>query len=211
MDPGISVICDVQNTLMTTSLRKYGTEEQKQKYLTRLATDTLGSFCLSEAGSGSDAFALKCKAEKKGSECVRYVRCVWWRTCRRCVLPHPYTHSTLGHACFSAPRTAPHRSYVLNGSKCWITNAKQAGLFLVMANVDPTKGHKGITAFLVDKSNPGLVVGKKEDKLGIRASSTCEARVVSSAQCPVPSVSFPVMLHCSPRTTRTPQAHRGSL
>ena len=96
----------------------------------------MGSFCLSEWGSGSDAFALKTKAEKKGDK------------------------------------------YILNGTKAWITNAKQAGLFVVMANVAPEKGYKGITAFVVDRENPGLTVGKPEKKLGINASSTCEVQLV---------------------------------
>ncbi len=110
---------------------QYGTEKQKQEWLPRLAKECLGSFCLSESGSGSDAFALKTRAEDKGDH------------------------------------------YVLNGSKSWITNAGEAELFIVMANVDPSKGYKGITAFLVDRKNPGLKINKKEDKLGIRASSTC--------------------------------------
>lgn len=132
VDPGFSVIVDVQNTLVIGVLMQYGTEEQKRTWLPRLAKDTLGSFCLSEASSGSDAFALKTKAELKGDQ------------------------------------------YVINGTKCWITNANDAGFFIVLANVDFSKGYKGITAFIVDKSNPGLRIGKKEDKLGIRASSTCE-------------------------------------
>eukprot|EP01132_Coremiostelium_polycephalum_P002224 gene2224-2741_t len=132
IDPAISVIVDVQNTLVNNCIMRYGTEEQKQKYLPKLATDTMASFCLSEWSSGSDAFALKTKAEKKGDH------------------------------------------YVLNGTKAWITNSKEAGVFIVMANVDPSQGYKGITAFIVDRDTPGLEIGKKEDKLGIRASSTCE-------------------------------------
>jgi alkylation response protein AidB-like acyl-CoA dehydrogenase len=134
VDPAISVIVDIQNTLINTSLMKYGSEELKRKWLPRLATDTLASFCLSEAGSGSDAFALKTRAEPQ----------------------------------------ADGESYLINGTKMWISNANEAGLFLIFANVDPSKGYKGITAFLVPAGTPGLTVGKKENKLGIRASSTCE-------------------------------------
>lgn len=132
VDPGVGVIVDVQNTLVNRIVVDFGTEEQKNKWLPRLATDTVGSFCLSEPSSGSDAFALKTKAELKGDQ------------------------------------------YVINGTKCWITNAKEAKFFIVLANVDFSKGYKGITAFIVDKENKGLRIGKKEDKLGIRASSTCE-------------------------------------
>eukprot|EP01104_Vermistella_antarctica_P006815 TRINITY_DN17515_c0_g1_i1.p1 TRINITY_DN17515_c0_g1~~TRINITY_DN17515_c0_g1_i1.p1 ORF type:complete len:419 (+),score=77.79 TRINITY_DN17515_c0_g1_i1:167-1423(+) len=132
VDPGVSVVVDVQNTLVNNAIIREGTEEQRQKYLPRLASDTLASFCLSEWGSGSDAFAMKTKAEKDGNE------------------------------------------WVINGSKAWITNANEAGLFLVMANVAPEKGYKGITTFIVERDNSGLSVAKKEPKLGIRASSTCE-------------------------------------
>lgn len=130
VDPSLSVCCDVQNTLVNNLFRFYGSKELQDKWLARLATDTVGSFCLSEAGSGSDAFALKTRAEKKGDH------------------------------------------YVLNGQKLWITNAGEAGVYLVMATVDPSKGYKGITCFVVERGNPGLELGKKEDKLGIRASST---------------------------------------
>lgn len=135
VDPSVSVMVDVQNTLVNIAIQGWGTEQQKEQYLPKLATNTLGSFCLSEWNSGSDAFALKTKAEKKGN------------------------------------------TYVLNGTKAWITNAKQAGLFIVMANIAPEKGYKGITAFLVERDNPGLIVGKAENKLGIRASSTCEVQL----------------------------------
>ncbi|XP_045438165.1 short/branched chain specific acyl-CoA dehydrogenase, mitochondrial isoform X2 [Pipistrellus kuhlii] len=131
VDASVALMCDVQNTVVNGLLRKHGTEEQKAAYLPQLATATVGSFCLSEAGAGSDSFALKTRAEKKG-----------------------------GH-------------YVLNGSKMWITNAREAGLFLVMANVDPSAGYRGITCFLVDRDTEGFHVGKAENKLGIRASSTC--------------------------------------
>jgi short-chain 2-methylacyl-CoA dehydrogenase len=131
-DPAVSVIVDIQNTLGVTSFRKFGSQKQQEEYLPRLATDTLVSFCLSEPGCGSDAFALKTKAEKKGDK------------------------------------------WVINGTKLWISNAKEAGLFIIFATIDPSLGYKGITAFLADADSPGLIVGKKEDKMGIRASSTCE-------------------------------------
>jgi alkylation response protein AidB-like acyl-CoA dehydrogenase len=132
VDPSVGVLVDVQNTLCINALIRWATEEQKKKYLTRLATDTIGSYALSEASSGSDAFALQTRAVKRGDD------------------------------------------YVLNGQKLWITNAKEAGLFIVFATIDPNAGYKGITAFLIEKGAPGFTLGKKEDKLGIRASSTCE-------------------------------------
>ncbi len=132
VDPSVGVMVDVQNTLSINALLRWGNEAQKKQYLPKLATDTVGAYALSEAGSGSDAFALETRAERKGD------------------------------------------SYVLNGQKLWITNAKEAGLFIVFATVDRGAGYKGITAFLVEKHFPGFAVGKKEDKLGIRASSTCE-------------------------------------
>lgn len=132
VDPAVGVLVDVQNTLVASALTRWATEEQKKKYLTRLATDTVGAYALSEAGSGSDAFALETRAERRGE------------------------------------------GYVLNGRKLWITNAKEAGLFIVFATVDANAGYKGITAFVVEKGSPGFTVGRKEDKLGIRASSTCE-------------------------------------
>ncbi|KAM9462556.1 short/branched chain specific acyl-CoA dehydrogenase, mitochondrial [Clarias gariepinus] len=131
VDPSISVLCDIQNTLINTLMIKLGTEEQKKKYLPRLASDTVGSFCLSEAGSGSDAFSLKTRAEKRGDH------------------------------------------YVINGSKMWISSAEYAGVFLVMANADVSAGYRGITCFIVDRDTEGLHIGKKENKLGLRASSTC--------------------------------------
>jgi alkylation response protein AidB-like acyl-CoA dehydrogenase len=132
VDPSVGVMVDVQNTLCINALIRWATEEQKKRYLTRLATDTIGSYALSEASSGSDAFALQTRAVKRGDD------------------------------------------YVLNGQKLWITNAKEAGLFIVFATIDPALGYKGITAFLVEKGAAGFTLGKKEDKLGIRASSTCE-------------------------------------
>jgi len=132
VDPSVGVLVDVQNTLCINALVRWATEEQKQKYLTRLATDTIGAYALSEASSGSDAFALQTRAVRRGDD------------------------------------------YVLNGQKLWITNAKEAGVFIVFATIDPAAGYRGITAFLVEKGAAGFSLGKKEDKLGIRASSTCE-------------------------------------
>jgi alkylation response protein AidB-like acyl-CoA dehydrogenase len=132
VDPAVGLVVDVQNTLAASALLRWGTDEQKHTHLPRLATDTVGAYALSEAGSGSDAFALQARAEKRGD------------------------------------------GYLLNGRKLWISNAKEAGLFIVFATVDASASYKGITAFLVEKGAPGLSVGRKEDKLGIRASSTCE-------------------------------------
>jgi butyryl-CoA dehydrogenase/short/branched chain acyl-CoA dehydrogenase len=132
VDPAVAVLVDVHNTLVVNALRRWATEEQKKHWLPKLATDTVGAYALSEAGSGSDAFALQTRAE-------------------------------------AAPG-----GYRLNGRKLWISNAREAGLFIVFATLDPAAGYKGITAFLVEKGTPGFTVGRKEDKLGIRASSTCE-------------------------------------
>src|ERR1700751_4687889 len=131
-DASAGVIVDVQNTLVNNALLRWTTEEQKKRYLPRMVADICGAYALSEAGSGSDAFALQTRAELKGND------------------------------------------YVLKGRKLWITNAKEAGLFVLFATVDPAAGYKGITAFIIEKDFPGFAVGKKEDKLGIRASSTCE-------------------------------------
>jgi butyryl-CoA dehydrogenase/short/branched chain acyl-CoA dehydrogenase len=132
VDASAGVIVDVQNTLVNNALLTWTTEEQKKRYLPRVTRDLVGAYALSEAGSGSDAFALQTRAELRGNE------------------------------------------YVLNGRKLWITNGKEAGLFVLIATTDAALGYKGITAFLVEKTFPGFGVGKKEDKLGIRASSTCE-------------------------------------
>jgi alkylation response protein AidB-like acyl-CoA dehydrogenase len=132
VDAAVSVVVDVQNTLVANAIRRWGSEDQRQKFLPRMAADTVGAYALSESGSGSDAFALKCRAEDKGDH------------------------------------------FLLNGQKLWITNAGEAGLFIIFATLDPALGYKGITAFLVERNTPGFTVGKKEDKLGIRASSTCE-------------------------------------
>jgi butyryl-CoA dehydrogenase/short/branched chain acyl-CoA dehydrogenase len=131
-DASAGVVVDVQNTLVNNALLRWGSAEQKKRYLPRMASETVGSYALSEAGSGSDAFALQTRADLHGND------------------------------------------YFLNGRKLWITNAKEAGIFILFATVNPTAGYKGITAFIVEKNTPGFTVGKKEDKLGIRASSTCE-------------------------------------
>ncbi|MBZ2185927.1 MAG: acyl-CoA dehydrogenase family protein [Bryobacter sp.] len=132
VDPSVSVCVDVQNTLVNNAIRHWGTPAQKRQWLPQLARDTVGSYALSEAGAGSDAFSLTTTA------------------------------------------TAAADGWVLNGQKLWITNAAEAGLFLVFATIDRSLGHRGIACFLVPRSAPGLTLGKKEDKLGIRASSTCE-------------------------------------
>jgi butyryl-CoA dehydrogenase/short/branched chain acyl-CoA dehydrogenase len=143
VDASSGVIVDVQNTLVNNALLRWTTDEQKRRYLPRMAVDTCGAYALSEAGSGSDAFALQTRAELKGSD------------------------------------------YVLNGRKLWFTNAKEAGIFILFATVDPAAGYKGITAFVIEKGTPGFSVGKKEDKLGIRASSTCELIL---EECKIPKI-----------------------
>jgi short-chain 2-methylacyl-CoA dehydrogenase len=132
VDASFGVFIDVQNTLVNNAIMRWANDPLKQKYLPRLTADLVGAYALSEAGSGSDAFALACRAADKGDH------------------------------------------FVLNGRKLWITNALEAGLFIVFANVNPDEGYKGITAFLIERDFPGFAVGRKEDKLGIRASSTCE-------------------------------------
>jgi short-chain 2-methylacyl-CoA dehydrogenase len=132
VDPSVGVCVDVQNTLVINALLRYGGEDIKHRYLPKLATATLGSYALSEAGSGSDAFAMAARAVDGGDH------------------------------------------WTLTGRKLWITNAAEADLFIVFANANPAAGYRGITAFLVERGFPGFTVGKKEDKLGIRASSTCE-------------------------------------
>ena len=132
VDPSVAVLVDVHNTLVINALMRWGSDEQTRKYLPRLAQGTVGAYALSEAGSGSDAFALATRATAQGG------------------------------------------GYVLNGRKLWITNGNEADLFIVFATVNPDAGHRGITAFLVERGLSGFTVGKKEDKLGIRASSTCE-------------------------------------
>jgi alkylation response protein AidB-like acyl-CoA dehydrogenase len=142
VDPSIGVFVDVQNTLCINAILRWGTDAQKRQYCPRLATKAVGAYALSEAGSGSDAFAMASRAREIGDE------------------------------------------FVLNGRKLWITNANEADLFIVFANVDPDAGYRGITAFVVERGFPGFSVGKKEDKLGIRASSTCELLL---EDCQVPS------------------------
>jgi alkylation response protein AidB-like acyl-CoA dehydrogenase len=132
VDPSIGVLVDVQNTLVVNALARWGHSDLKQRYLPRLAASSVGAYCLSEAGSGSDAFALQTRATPDGD------------------------------------------AYVLNGRKLWITNGNEADVFIVFANVNPEAGYRGITAFIVERGTAGFTVGKKEDKLGIRASSTCE-------------------------------------
>jgi len=132
VDPSAAVIVDVQNTLVNNAVLRWGNDEQKKRYLPRLASDTVGCYALSEAGAGSDAFALSTRAVDQGDH------------------------------------------YLLDGRKLWITNGAEAGLFILFATIDPEAGHRGITCFLVERDFPGFQVGKKEDKLGIRASSTCE-------------------------------------
>ncbi len=132
VDPSAAVIADVQNTIANNILLRWGNAELKRRYLPMLARDTLASFALSEAGSGSDAFALATRAVRDGDH------------------------------------------YRITGRKLWITNAAEAGLFFLFANANPEAGHRGITCFLIERETSGFQVGKKEDKLGIRASSTCE-------------------------------------
>jgi alkylation response protein AidB-like acyl-CoA dehydrogenase len=132
VDPSVGVLVDVQNTLVANAFLRWGNEDVKRRYLTKLAGGTVGAYALSEAGSGSDAFALTTRARQQGDE------------------------------------------YVLTGRKLWITNGNEADVFLVFATINPEAGYRGITAFVVERGFPGFTVGKKEDKLGIRASSTCE-------------------------------------
>jgi len=132
VDASAGVVVDVQNTLVNNAFLRWGSDEQKKRYLPKMTSDTVGAYALSEAGSGSDAFALQTRAQVEGSD------------------------------------------YVLNGRKLWITNGKEAGIFILFASVDPSAGYQGITAFIIEQNFPGFTVGKKEDKLGIRASSTCE-------------------------------------
>ena len=132
VDPSVGVFVDVQNTLVNNAILRWGDDGLKERYLPQLAAEKVGAYALSEAGSGSDAFALATKAERDGED------------------------------------------WVLNGQKLWITNGAEADLFVVFANADPEQGYRGITAFIVERDAPGFSVGKKEDKLGIRASSTTE-------------------------------------
>ncbi|MGH9349912.1 MAG: acyl-CoA dehydrogenase [Vicinamibacterales bacterium] len=132
VDPSVGVLVDVQNTLVVNALNRWGADDLKRRYLARLASGAIGAYALSEAGSGSDAFALATRAVERDDE------------------------------------------FVLTGRKLWITNGLEADVFIVFANANPEAGYRGITAFIVERGTPGFTVGKKEDKLGIRASSTCE-------------------------------------
>jgi len=142
VDPSVGVLVDVQNTLVINAILRWGNEQIKHRYLPKLASSVVGAYCLSEAGSGSDAFALSTRAVERGD------------------------------------------GYALTGRKLWITNGNEADVFIVFANVSPDAGYRGITAFIVDRGTPGFTVGTKEDKLGIRASSTCE---LLFEDCVVPS------------------------
>ena len=145
VDPSIGVLVDVQNTLVINALLRWGSDEIKRRYLPKMAANTIGAYALSEAGSGSDAFAMATRAAERDGD------------------------------------------WVITGRKLWITNGNEAGLFIVFANVNPEAGYRGITAFLVERGFPGFSVGKKEDKLGIRASSTCEL-VLEQAEVPAENV-----------------------
>ncbi|MEO6526145.1 MAG: acyl-CoA dehydrogenase family protein [Gemmatimonadaceae bacterium] len=149
VDAAAAIMLDVQNTLVNYPIARYGSDAQKSKYLTRLTTDTLGAYALSEPSSGSDAFGMATRAERRGG------------------------------------------SWVLTGRKMWITNGAEAGLFLVFANTDPAGGYKGITAFIVERDFAGFSVGRKEDKLGIRASSTTEL-ILDGVEVPEENVLGPV-------------------
>jgi alkylation response protein AidB-like acyl-CoA dehydrogenase len=149
IDAAAAIVCDVQNTLVNYPITQYGTEAQKAKYLPLLTSEVVGAYALSESGSGSDAFGLATRAEKRGDR------------------------------------------WLLRGQKLWITNGAEAGVFVVFANADPSAGYRGITAFIVERSFKGLSVGKKEDKLGIRASSTVEL-LLDDCEVPEENVLGPV-------------------
>ena len=149
VDASSAIVCDVQNTLVNYPITRYGTDAQKAKYLPMLTSDVVGAYALSESGSGSDAFGMSARAEKKGDR------------------------------------------WVLNGRKLWITNGAEAGVFVIFANANPPAGYKGITAFIVERDFAGFAVGKKEDKLGIRASSTTEL-LLDNCEVPEENVLGPV-------------------
>ena len=149
VDASAAIYVDVHNTLVNNALLRWANNEQKSRYFPRLTTNLLGAFALSEPGSGSDAFALATRAERKGD------------------------------------------GWALTGTKFWITNGAEAGLFIIFANADPSKGYKGITGFLVEKGFPGFSIGKKENKLGIRASSTTEL-ILDGCLVPAENVLGPV-------------------
>jgi alkylation response protein AidB-like acyl-CoA dehydrogenase len=149
VDAAAAIVCDVQNTLVNYPINRYGSDAQKAKYLPMLTSETIGAYALSESGSGSDAFGLATRAEKKGDR------------------------------------------WILNGQKLWITNGAEAGVFVVFANADPSAGYRGITAFIIERDSRGFAVGKKEDKLGIRASSTVEL-LLDGCEVPEENVLGPV-------------------
>ena len=149
VDAAAAIVVDVQNTLVNYPIARYGTDEQKSRYLPQLAGEKIGAYALSEPGSGSDAFGLATRAEQRGDR------------------------------------------FVLHGRKMWITNGAEAELFVVFANVNPAQGYKGITAFIIERDFPGFTVGKKEDKLGIRASSTVEL-ILDGCEVPAENVLGPV-------------------
>jgi alkylation response protein AidB-like acyl-CoA dehydrogenase len=149
VDGSAAIVCDVQNTLVNYPITRYGSDAQKSKYLPMLTSNTVGAYALSESGSGSDAFGLAARAERKGDR------------------------------------------WILNGQKLWITNGAEAGVFVIFANANPSAGYKGITAFIVERDFPGFAVGKKEDKLGIRASSTTEL-LLDNCEVPEDNVLGPV-------------------
>jgi alkylation response protein AidB-like acyl-CoA dehydrogenase len=149
VDASSAILVDVQNTLANYPIARYGTDEQKTRYLTKLTSDTVGAYALSEPGSGSDAFGLQSRAERRGDD------------------------------------------WILNGRKMWITNGAEAGIYVVFANADPAAGHRGITAFIIERGFKGFTVGRKEDKLGIRASSTTEL-ILDGCTVPAENVLGPV-------------------
>jgi len=149
VDASAAIVCDVQNTLVNYPITRYGSEAQKAKYLPMLTSEVVGAYALSESGSGSDAFGMTARAEKKGDR------------------------------------------WLLNGRKLWITNGAEAGVFVIFANANPSAGYRGITAFIVERDFPGFAVGKKEDKLGIRASSTTEL-LLDNCEVPEENVLGPV-------------------
>jgi len=149
VDASSAIIVDVQNTLVNYPIGRYGDDAQKERYLSKLTRDTVGAYALSEPGSGSDAFGLATRAERRGDQ------------------------------------------WILNGRKMWITNGAEAGIFVVFANADPAAGHRGITAFIVERGFKGFTVGRKEDKLGIRASSTTEL-ILDGCEVPAENVLGPV-------------------
>ena len=149
VDASSSILVDVQNTLVNYPIARYGNDAQKARYLSKLTSDTVGAYALSEPGSGSDAFGLATRAELRGE------------------------------------------TWVLNGRKMWITNGAEAGIYVIFANANPSAGHRGITAFIVERGFKGFAVGRKEDKLGIRASSTTEL-ILDGCEVPADNVLGPV-------------------